>query len=105
MATTAIPRPGFGVPRRPRELNIMDEEGNVVEQESEEDYNALFGITEENPQGVGIDEYGPDGKGVRSLGLTDASTSGGGYGKKRKGEQSRGQMNLTGSRGSRILTS
>ena len=33
------------------------------------------------------------------------STQGGGYGKKRIGQESRGQMNLTGSRGSSILTS
>ena len=33
------------------------------------------------------------------------NSSSGGYGKKRVGEQSRGQMNLTGSRGSSILTS
>jgi len=56
MATILAPQKGNYVPRRPRELDYMDEEGNVVEQESEEDYNALFGITEENPQGVGIDE-------------------------------------------------
>jgi len=36
---------------------------------------------------------------------SDSSSAGGGYGKKRKGEQSRGQMNLTGSQGSSILTS
>ena len=33
-----------------------------------------------------------------------AGSIGGGYGKKRVGEQSRGQMNLTGSRRSSILT-
>ncbi len=35
----------------------------------------------------------------------DTGSRVGGYGKKRVGEQSRGQMNLTGSRGSSILTS
>jgi len=56
MATILDPRKSTYVPRVPRELDIMDEEGNVVEQESEEAYNLRFGITEENPQGVGIDE-------------------------------------------------
>ena len=35
----------------------------------------------------------------------NSSTAGGGYGKKRQGERSRKQANLTGSRGSSILTS
>jgi len=38
-------------------------------------------------------------------GDSSASTEAGGYGKKRKAEISRGQMNLTGSKGSSILTS
>jgi len=38
-------------------------------------------------------------------GMSDTSTEGGGYGKKRMGVESRGQMNLTRSRGSSILTS
>ena len=38
-------------------------------------------------------------------GQSSSGTTGGGYGKKRKGQESRGQMNLTGSRGSSILTS
>ena len=42
---------------------------------------------------------------ILTQGATTAQTSGGGYGKKRIGEQSRKQANLTGSRGSSILTS
>ena len=38
-------------------------------------------------------------------GMSDTSTEGGGYGKQRTGVVSRGQMNLTGSRGKSILTS
>jgi len=38
-------------------------------------------------------------------GTSNSSTGEGGYGKKRKGDQTRKQMNLTGSRGSSILTS
>ena len=41
----------------------------------------------------------------RGKGSSSAYTAGGGYGKKRIDKQSRGQMNLTGSRGRSILTS
>ena len=91
------------VPRRPRELNYMDEEGNVVEQESEEDYNALFGITEDNPQGVGIDE----GSQGRIMPLADKPTATGGSGGVgqiggREEEQGRKQMVETTQKASRL---
>ena len=105
-----VPRPGTTyVPRRPREMQYMDAEGNPQGGETEEEYNALFGITEENPQGVGIDEYGPGGGGVRKnvllAGTSESKASGGGYGKKREGQQSRGEMDLTKGKKSSILTS
>ena len=42
---------------------------------------------------------------LTEAGMSDSDTAGGGYGKKRIGERSRKQANLTGSRGSSILTS
>ena len=61
------------------------------------------------PDGTAILHSDPDS--AHSLNLlgdansSDSSTQGGGYGKKRKGQESRREMNLTGSRGSSILTS
>tara|TARA_Y100000310_G_scaffold329612_1_gene399793 strand:+ start:1112 stop:1441 length:330 start_codon:yes stop_codon:yes gene_type:complete len=98
MATILAPQKGNYVPRRPRELDYMDEEGNVVEQESEEDYNALFGITEENPQGVGIDE----GQQHRIQPLSDEPTSGVGRIGAREEEQGRKQMVETTQKASRL---
>ena len=107
-----VPRPGTTyVPRRPRNLQVMTASGEPTgeEVETEEEYNALFGITEENPQGVGIDEFGPGGGGVRQdallAGTSESESSGGGYGKKREGQQSRGEMDLTKGKKSSILTS
>lgn len=54
------------------------------------------------PDGTVILHSDPDS--AHSLSLA-AQSEGGGYGKKRKAEMSRGQMNLTGSKGSTILTS
>ena len=59
MATILAPSKTTYVPRRPRNLQVMSEYGEPIkgdDYETEEEYNALFGITEENPQGVGIDE-------------------------------------------------
>mgnify|MGYP003655792473 CR=1 FL=1 len=91
------------VPRRPRLLDYKDETGNIVEQESEEDYNALFGITEENPQGVGIDE----GSQGRIMPLADKPTATGGSGGVgqiggREKEQGRPQMVTNTQKASRL---
>jgi hypothetical protein len=53
--------------------------------------------------GTSPDEPEPDS--LLSDANSSASTEGGGYGKKRKAEFSRRQMDLTGSKGSTILTS
>ncbi len=90
--------------RRPRNLQVMSEYGEPLgeEVETEEEYNTLFGITEDNPLGVGIDEY----SGKKSPSRLALESGQGGYGKKRVGEQSRKQMNLTSGRNrSSILTS
>ena len=42
---------------------------------------------------------------LAGAGVSEADSAGGGYGKKRIGDRSRKQANLTGSRGSSILTS
>ena len=112
MATILAPSKTTYVPRRPRNLQVMSEYGEPIkgdDYETEEEYNALFGITEENPQGVGIDEFGPGGGGVRQdallAGTSESESSGGGYGKKREGQQSRGEMDLTKGKKSSILTS
>jgi len=60
------------------------------------------------PDGTAILHSDPDSAhsiALAKAGAADASTEGGGYGKKRIGQESRGQMNLTGSRGNSILTS
>jgi len=104
MAETILaPTKGTYVPRRPRELDYMDEAGNIVEQESEEDYNALFGITEENPQGVGIDE----GRHNQITPLADKPKATGGSGGVgqiggREEEQGRKQMVETTQKASRL---
>ena len=62
----------------------------------DEDYVDPHANAMEQWRGIAAREYG-DQSGLSAVG--------GGYGKKRKGEESRGQMNLTGSQGSSILTS
>jgi len=87
----------FGVPKRPRQLDP-----NQPDYETPEEYESWGKGGENfanNQMTAQLEEQG---------GLTggdDFETEGGGYGKKRLGENSRGQMNLTGSQGSSILTS
>jgi len=87
----------FGVPKRPRQLDPSQ-----PDYETPEEYDSWgkggenFANNEMNAQ---LEEQGG------LIGEDDSSTEGGGYGKKRKGENSRGQMNLTGKQGSSILTS
>lgn len=85
----------FGVPKRPRQIDP-----NLPDYETPEEYESWgeggenFANNEMNAQ---LEAQG---------GLIEGDeTAGGGYGKKRVGEQSRGQMNLTGSQGRSILTS
>ena len=65
------------------------------------DGTAILHSDPDSAGSVGLLESGSSGL----LGESGSSSIGGGYGKKRKGDQSRGQMNLTGSQGSSILTS
>ena len=58
---------------------------------------------ESDEVGISPDEPKPDS--LLSDANSSASTEGGGYGKKRKADFSRRQMDLTGSKGSTILTS
>jgi len=67
-------------------------------------------ISEDDPRNIimgesSIDLMTGEQRGTGLVGSSSASTEGGGYGKKRRGQVSRGQMNLTGSRGRSILTS
>ena len=95
--SNVVPRPGnYYTPPRPRQSDPTQED-----YESEEDYNAWVGTGEPGPQNQPTIET-PEEREIR---LAGGKTSGGGYGKKRKGEESRGQMNLTSARTSSILTS
>ena len=106
MAETILaPKKGNYVPRRPRRLDVVGGEPDPYA-ETEEEYNALFGITEENPQGVGIDE-GQQARGqqLRIQPLTDEPTAtGGGVGQigGREEKQGRPQMVTTPQKASRL---
>jgi len=92
-----VPMPGnYYTPPRPRQSDPTQED-----YESEEDYNEWVGTGEPSYADVPKVET-PEEREIR---LAGGKTSGGGYGKKRKGEESRGQMNLTSARTSSILTS
>ena len=91
-----------GVPPRPRQSDP-----NQPDYETQEEYDAWAG--------GGVPHYGvnqpqvetEEEREIRLAGLagsSNASTGGGGYGKKRVAEDSRGQANLTGSRRSSLLT-
>ena len=90
-------------PYRPRiQGTKADEEAGVVS-ETEEEYQAgkdeaLAGgyPTPGNIQLEAEEQWGQGG--------SEGGTLGGGYTQKRKGEQSRGQMNLTGGQGRSLLT-
>ena len=96
-----MPGKSFGVPARPRQSNPEE-----PDYEPEEEYNAWAHGGENFHNSKQLTVETPEERNIR-LGLSDSNltSEGGGYGKKRKGEESRGEMNLTGSQGRSILTS
>jgi len=125
--STIAPKRPESSPTKPPEVapgQIKDKDGNVVIIQDSNNTGMTnntfsddpFTSTneDESPNDVLNPEmglYGPLGedefktRGYDNIGSAVASSEGGGYGKKRKAEMSRGQMNLTGSKGSTILTS
>ena len=90
----------------PGDPGYVDPHAEVMKEWEDIDKNPMTGGF--RPDGTVILHSDPDS--AHSLNLlnnanSSASTEAGGYGKKRKAEISRGQMNLTGSKGSSILTS
>jgi len=72
---------------------------------TDEEGNEIIGPNVKGQGGLSEEEFSVLRGELGGSGEARGGTVGGGYGKKRRGEESRGQMNLTGSRGSSILTS